>query len=146
METPRPGSLFAPHGRATALWEAGLLRVEVSGPFNLEGMQLLKRTMLAGYRGLPPGTPVVNLCTMRGTLVYTSDAWQALADTIRATSASGMRVLATAWVVGADVEGASLLLPRARRLFADAGRAFEVFDDDEAAVAWARRHLDDAKG
>jgi hypothetical protein len=89
---------------------------------------------------------VVNVCEMRGTLVYTTEAWEALRATIRATSASGMRVLATAWIVGEDVEGANLLLPRARALFADAGRCFEVFGERAAAEAWAHRQLDDAQG
>lgn len=138
-------SRFAPHGHATARWDDGVLQVEVGGPFNLEGMQLLKRTMLEGYRGLPPGTPVVNACEMRGTLVYTAEAWEALSATIRATGASGMTVLATAWIVGEGVEGASLLLPRARALFAEAGRRFEIFEDRQSAEAWARRQLDDAQ-
>jgi len=141
-----PGPGFAPHGQTAVRWEDGLLQVEVSGPFNLEGVELLTRTMLEGYRGLPAGTPVVNVCKMRGTLVYTPDAWEALGATIRATGASGMRVLATVWIVGADVEGAALLLPCARALFANAGRRFEVFGERQAAETWARRHLDDAQG
>jgi hypothetical protein len=55
-------------------------------------------------------------------------------------------VLATAWIVGADVEGAGLLLPRARALFADAGRCFEVFGERQTAETWARRRLEDAQG
>lgn len=146
MESPRPASSFAPHGRTVARWDDGLLQVDVSGPFNLEGMALLTRTMLEGYRGQPAGSLVVNVCEMRGTLVYTPEAWAALGDAIRATSASGLRVLATAWIVGGDVEGSALLLPRARALFAEAGRRFEVFEDRPAAEAWARRQLDDARG
>ena len=128
-----------------ARWDDGLLQVEVTGPFNLEGMALLTRTMLEGYRGQPAGTPVVNVCEMRGTLVYTPEAWAALADAIRATGASGLRVLATVWIVAGDVEGAGLLLPRARDLFAGAGRRFEVFAERRTAEAWARRQLDDAR-
>jgi hypothetical protein len=146
MGTPPPAPHFAPHGQAVVRWDDGVLQVEVSGPFNLEGVHLLTRTMLEGYRGLPAGTPVVNVCEMRGTLVYTPEAWEALRATIRATGTSGMRVLATAWIVGADVEGAGLLLPRARALFADAGRCFEVFGERQTAETWARRRLEDAQG
>lgn len=124
-----------------ARWDDGLLQVDVSGPFNLEGMALLTRTMLEGYRGQPAGTPVVNVCEMRGTLVYTSDAWTALGEAIRATGASGLRVLGTAWIVDGDVEGAGLLLPRARALFAEAGRRFAVFERRTDAEAWGRELL-----
>jgi len=141
VERSRPASHFAPHGRTSARWDDGLLLVDVTGPFNLEGMALLTRTMLEGYRGQPAGTPVVNVCEMRGTLVYTPDAWAALADAIRATGASGLRVLATVWIVAGDVEGAGLLLPRARALFAGAGRPFEVFERRVEAQAWARERL-----
>lgn len=145
MAKPPPATSFTPHGQTAVRWDDGFLQVVVSGPFNVEGIDVLTRTMLEGYRGLPEGTPVVNVCEMRGTLVYTPEAWEALGATIRATSASGMRVLATAWIVAADVEGAALLLPRARALFANAGRRFEVFGERQAAETWARRHLDDAR-
>lgn len=145
MQKPPSALRFTPHGQTAVRWDDGFLQVVVSGPFNLEGMQLLQRTMLEGYHGLAAGTPVVNVCEMRGTLVYTPEAWEALGAAIRATSASGMRVLATVWIVTADVEGAALLLPRARALFANARRRFEVFGERHAAEIWARRHLVDAR-
>ena len=138
MHERAPPSRFAAHGLTVARMEDGLLQVEATGPFNLEGMQLLARTMVEGYRGLPPGTPVVNVCAMHGTLIYTPDAWAALGDVIRATRDSGVRVLATVWIVGREVEGAALLLPRARGLFAENGRRFEVFSERAPAERWAR--------
>lgn len=142
-ERQRP-SPFAAHGDTQARFDDGLPQVVATGPFNLEGVQRLAETMVAGYRDLAPGTPVVNVCEMRGTLVYTVDAWSALDEAIRRTGDSGLRVLATAWIVDEALEGARLLLPRARALFAARGRRFEVFAQRAAAETWARARLAEA--
>ena len=135
---------FRPHGHSEFLAEGAIIRIAVEGPFNVEGVDDFGRKMLALFAGLPLGQSVVTLAEIRRTLVSPPDAWARLEAHTARVQQGPHRILGTAWVVAADVEGRGLLVPRARRMYAEAGRPFEVFEDAASAAAWAQALL--AKG
>ncbi len=145
LTAPSHASEFPAHGHSDAQVQGHVLHVSARGPFNAEGMTQLKTAMLSAYRDLPLGSRVVNVSEMLETLVFPPEAWEELRATIRATSASGHQVLATAWVVATDVEGRRLMLPKARALFSECGRRFEIFETREAAEAWAQDVLNESQ-
>lgn len=132
---------FQPHGRVQMWADGALVHVVAEGPFNVEGIDAFSNAMLALYRQLPPGQAFVNITEVRKTLLGTPDAWERLGEHLLRTNASGLPLRGTAWVVDAEVEGRSLLLPRAQALFVNAGRRVEVFETLATAEAWARRLL-----
>ena len=139
-----PGMGFPPHGHSEFLADGAIIRIAVEGPFNVEGIDAFGRKMLAQFAGIPAGQAVVTLAEIRGTLLSPPDAWARLEAHTARVQTGAYRILGTAWVVGDDVEGRSLMIPRAQRMYAAAGRVFEVFTDAEAANRWAQARL--AKG
>jgi hypothetical protein len=132
---------FRAHGR-TLLWADGaLVHVLAEGPFNREAADQFSDAMVALYRQLPAGQRFVNLTEFRTSMMATPEAWELLATHLARVDASGLPLVATAWIAAADVEGQRLFLPRAAALFASRGRVFETFTDATAAESWARRLL-----
>lgn len=132
---------FRPHGK-TQMWSDGaMVHVIAEGPFNREGIDAFSNEMVRLYRQLPVGMRFVNVTEVRHTLLGTPDAWELLGEHLLRINRSGLPLVATAWVVADDVEGRSLLLPRAEALFAAAARSFEVFATLPAAETWARSRL-----
>lgn len=134
-------SLFRPHGRTEVWAEGSIVRVLAEGPFNREAIDAFSLEMLGLYRRLPAGTRCVNLTEVRSALLGTPDAWERLSEHLAAGARLPLALLATGWVVAPEVEGRTLMLPRARQAFADAGRPFEVFETIAEAEVWARRVL-----
>ena len=132
---------FRPHGR-TLLWADGaLVHVLAEGPFNQEAAGEFSEAMVALYRQLPAGQRFVNLTEFRTSMMATPEAWDLLATHLARVDASGLPLVATAWIADDSVEGRRLFFPRAATLFASRGRVFETFTDAATAEAWARRLL-----
>jgi hypothetical protein len=135
------GSGFSAHGRSELVADGAIVRISAEGPFNVEGIEAFSRRMLALCATLPEGQAIVTLAEIRRSLLAPPDAWALLETHTSRVRAGPHRILATAWIVAEDVEGRNLLVPRARRMYAEAGREFEVFIDAKAAEAWARERL-----
>lgn len=134
-------SRFRPHGR-TEMWAQGaVIYVVAEGPFNREGVDAFSNEMLALYRRLPQGSRFVHITEVRGAMLGTPDAWARLSEYLAAGLKLGLPMLGTAWVAAADVDGRSLMLPRAAQIFTDAGRRFASFETMEAAEEWAHQLL-----
>jgi len=132
---------FRPHGR-TEMWaEGAIVHVLAEGPFNREGIDAFSSEMLDLYRRLPAGSRFVNITEVRGAMLGTPDAWERLSEHLASGAKLGLPLLGTAWVAAPDVDGRTLMLPRAAAAFAQAGRRFEAFETMEAAELWARRLL-----
>ena len=141
---PMPGaaaSRFRPHGR-TQMWaEGAIVHVLAEGPFNREGIDAFSQEMLALYRRLPAGSRFVHITEVRGAMLGTPDAWERLSEHLATGLKLGIPLLGTAWVAAADVDGRTLMLPRAEQVFTQAGRRFAAFETMEEAELWARQLL-----
>lgn len=132
---------FRPHGRTEVWADGAVIHVLAEGPFNREGIDAFSFEMLALYRRVPAGMRVVNVTEVRGAMLGTPDAWERLSEHLATGVRLGLPLLGTAWVAAPEVDGRTLMLPRAARLFAQAGRRFEAFETMEAAELWARQLL-----
>jgi len=141
MDHAATSPIFPPHGHSEFLADGAIVRIAVEGPFNVEGVDEFGARMRAIFATLPAGQAVVTLAEIRRTLVSPPDAWTRLERLVAAMQGGPHRILGTAWVVDEAVEGRSLLVPKARRMYAAADRAFEVFTTADAAEAWARARL-----
>jgi hypothetical protein len=136
-----PGSVFRPHGRTEVWAEGAMVHVTAEGPFNREGADAFSQKMIELYRQLPAGLRFVNVTEFRVTMMATLDAWERLAGHLQRINESGLPLVATAWVIGPEVEGRALFAPRGEALFRDLGRVFAVFETMADAEAWAQEKL-----
>lgn len=132
---------FRPHGRTEVWADGAIVHVLAEGPFNREGVDAFSFEMLSLYRRLPAGSRIVNITEVRGAMLGTPDAWERLAEHLATGVKLGLPLLGTAWVAAPDVDGRTLMLPRAAQAFAEAGRRFEAFETMDAAELWARQLL-----
>lgn len=132
---------FRPHGR-TEIWSDGaIIHVLAEGPFNREGIDAFSHEALALYQRLPAGSRFVHITEVRGAMLGTPDAWERLSEHLATGLALGIPLIGTAWVAPADVDGRTLMLPRAAQVFAQAGRRFAAFETMDEAQLWARQLL-----
>ncbi|MGL6289430.1 MAG: hypothetical protein ACRC2H_01930 [Silanimonas sp.] len=136
-----PGSRFRAHGQTTVWAEGAMVHVSAEGPFNREGADAFSQKMVELYRQLPAGMRFVNLTEFQVTMMATPDAWERLASHLQRINESGLPLVATAWVIGPEVEGRGLFAPRGEALFQELGRVFAVFETMADAEAWARERL-----
>lgn len=133
-------SRFALHGRCRLTLEGRALRVEASGPFNIEFVQALGRMLDAAARCLPEDGRFVEWVALRDSLLMPPEAFELLrAYTLRAQR-GGYRPQAMLLLVPAGTEGRELLLPRLQALWS-ASRPVQVFEDAAAAQAALQRRL-----
>ena len=136
-----PSDALRPHGQSEFLADGAIIRITVEGPFNLQGMTEFGQKMQRLFAEIPAGHGVVTLADVQNSILSTPEAWSLLEALILRMQGGTVRLLGTAWVVAETVEGRALLLPRAHRAYAAAGRPFAVFTDATAAEAWAHERL-----
>lgn len=136
-----PEPRFRPHGSSEFHAEGAIVRISAEGPFNVEGVDEFSRKMLALLAEIPAGQAVVILAEIRGTLISPADAWEVFEVHSRRAQAGSLRILGSAWVLAPDVEGRNFFVPKARQIFAQVGRQFELFEDVEEAKRWAEKLL-----
>jgi hypothetical protein len=133
---------FKPHGSCCGDFDGQVASVCVEGPFNVEGIEDaidIRRQFLAT---IEPGTHFVMLVIWHGSVLMTRDALQCFEDTLRAGFGDvNRRPIAVAWVVPADVEGATVLDARFAKIYADAALPFRIFSSDDEARCWLRDHF-----
>lgn len=135
---------FRPHGRVEFWAEGSVVRIEAEGPFNREAVQAVGLAMRDLFATMPPGQRFADVLEFRGSLLASPDALAAFADFLRAMSVAKTAPVAVAYVVGAEVEGRSLMLPIFAQLYAEHGRQFAAFLTHEEAGAWLRERLAEA--
>lgn len=138
---PGPANRFRPHGRTTMWADGAIVHVVAEGPFNVEAADVFSDEVVDLYRQLPRGQRFVNLTEFRTSMMATPEAWERLGHHLSRIDGSGLPLVATAWIAGADVEGRALFMPKGVGLFAERGRRFEVFMEAAIAEDWARRQL-----
>lgn len=138
MSSPeRPTPLFRPHGHIESHRSGRVVRTHAHGPFNAESVRGYGLLLAELTAELPEGCPFVVIATMSGSILATPEAWETLEAGVRRRQGGSHRQLGSAWVIGAEVEGRNLFVPRARALYESAGIGFGAFDDAAAAEAWA---------
>ena len=132
---------FRPHGRIEIWAEGNVVRLDAAGPFNREVILAMGTTWRALYSGMSEDEPFAGIVSIHHSLMASQEVLDALRDFLVANTAEHHASRVVAWVVPADVEGASLMMPRLARVLTEAGRNFRTFDNEAAAEAWVREQL-----
>lgn len=134
---------FAPHGQVDMWMDGDLLHYESTGPFNKELADCLAVAQSNFLQALQPSGPWVSICTVRKSALATPDGLQRYAELIRQAPPQFTPV-ATAYVIGPEVEGGQFMAPHFAKIFADASRPFQTFATMAEAQRWARAMIDKA--
>jgi hypothetical protein len=131
-----------PHGRTLGAVEGAILRLEVTGPTNVEHIRsyaqrvrpLLERMSLQGPFGI--------LTEVRNSLMMPPDAIDGLAAVIAEDAELGIVRAGVAYVADQGVEGRDLMLPLIRdRIYLPLNIHFASFETIDIAEAWLRSVL-----
>lgn len=136
---------FSPHGKVDIWREGDLHLYEATGPFNKELVDSLAIAQADFLRAAQQNTPWVSICIVRNSALATPDSLQRYGELIR-QAPPPLTPLATAYVIGPDVEGGQLMAPHFVRVFAQAGRLFQTFATLDEARRWAQGLIDQARG
>lgn len=133
-----PARGFPAHGRVVFTMSECCVVGDARGPFNEELVAQLQR-LLPGLLQQLAGREWTHLCRFHESALCSPETLRALQAMLVSLAAAGMAPVRCAYVMGDDVEGASLMLPLFEQGFRHAGIGFAGFADEAAARAWLGR-------
>lgn len=134
--------LFRPHGHIDVWREPPFVRLDASGPFNVELLARYAAAMDAVYRDAARDGPYVSLVRVAQSILMSPDALAALAASVKAIHGAGYGSSGVAYIVAADVEGRELMLQRLKsEVYVPAETPMAWFLDEPEARDWARLQL-----
>ncbi|MFZ3219848.1 MAG: hypothetical protein WA174_07435 [Rhodoferax sp.] len=133
---------FAPHGRVEIAMEGDVLHYTCTGPFNKELVDCMAVTQAAMLRSLERTGPWASIATFVGSAMCPPDGIQRYTELIQTQHPPGQTPVATAFVVGPEVEGGRIMESYFTEIFASIGRPFAVFSTMAEARDWVQPLLD----
>lgn len=137
-----PTGQFKAHGQVDIRMEGDLLHYVATGPFNKELVDCLAIAQLTFLQTAQPAGHWVSICTMRKSAVTSPEGLARYGDIMRTPKPAGLTPVATAFVIGPEVEGGKLMTPHYAKIYADIGRPFQTFSTMAEAQTWAQDMMD----
>jgi hypothetical protein len=135
--------VFPPHGAVDqALAQAAggsVVYIEATGPFNREMVDRVREIHTPTFRDAAARGPFGHITTFHVSMLATPDAFIAFAALIAEWNGMGILPTASAYVVGPEVEGKTIVEAHYRRAWE--GTRFEIFEHRDEAEAWIARSL-----
>ncbi len=129
---------FRAHGRVDMWMEASTLMYEATGPFNEEVFELLAVAQMDVLAKLSINGPWASICTVRNSAMCTPQGLQRYTELMQAPKPRQMEPVATAFVMGPEVEGGRLMTPHFASIYASINRPFQTFETMADAQAWTQ--------
>jgi hypothetical protein len=137
-----PRGRFPAHGRAAFSVEGRLLITEAEGPFNAELVLALRAPVTEASAPLrAQGRAWGQLSHFRRSALASPDTLVAFTALLTEMREAGAAPAFTAYVLGEEVEGATLMATPFRRCFQAAGLGFAHFGHEAEARAWLLAQL-----
>jgi len=133
-----PGTRFRPHGRVDMWLEDDILQYVSTGPFNAEVFDCLAVTQRDFLLSLSIEGPWASICTLRTSAMTTPDGIQRYTELMQSPKPRHLEPVATAFVVGPEIEGGKIMAPHFERVFRSIQRPFRICTTMEEAREWAR--------
>ena len=127
---------FRPHGELQMHLDGDIIIYTAVGPFNLEAIMALGKARRAGLARWQARSRKVSIAVFQNSLFMSQDALDAYATGLKRYFDDAPRAEAVAWVVPADVEGRSIMLPKFEHIFIDLGIPWRLFERLEDAKTW----------
>jgi hypothetical protein len=88
-----------------------------------------------------PG-PWASIAISRESVMVSLDGIERYAELMRTKLPPELTAVATAFVIGHDVEGGSIMGPYFAKIYAEIGRPFKIFPTLDEAIHWAQAMVD----
>ncbi|WP_397595747.1 hypothetical protein [Silanimonas sp.] len=139
-------SAFAPHGAvdqaSPPVAGSRVVYIDATGPFNREMVDQIREIHTTTFRDAAAQGPFGHITTFHASMLATPDAFTAFAALLAEWMSMGIIPTASAYVVGPEVEGKTIVETHYRR--AREGACFEIFERRDEAEAWIARMLAEA--
>ena len=133
---------FRQHGRIDMYMDADILVYEAVGPFNVETFDAMAIAQMGFLRELPhTGRPWGSIAHFRVSAMTSPEGLARYAALMKTPKPPELQAVATAFVLGSDMEGGRLMQGHYRRIYEASGRPFACFETLEDAKAWVRVQL-----
>lgn len=140
---PMGPTAFPAHGavdQAVAPVPGGsVVYIDATGPFNREMVDRVREIHTPAFRDAAARGPFGHITTFHASMLATPDAFTAFAALIAEWKAMGILPTASAYVVGPEVEGKTIVEAHYRRAWE--GALLEIFEQRDEAEAWIARAL-----
>lgn len=130
------GTRFRAHGRVDMWMENDVLHYEATGPFNEEVFDLLAIAQLGFLKTLTLDAPWASICTLRHSAMGTPGGIQRYTEIMQRPKPPSLVPVATAFVVGPEIEGAKIMAPHFERVYKLINRPFQIFESMAQAQQW----------
>jgi len=130
------GTRFRAHGRVDMWMEDDVLHYEATGPFNEEVFDLLAVAQLGFLKTLALDAPWASICSLRHSAMSTPGGIQRYTEIMRSPKPPSFVPVATAFVVGPEIEGAKIMAPHFERVYKLINRPFQIFETMAQAQQW----------
>lgn len=137
-----PAGQFKAHGQIDMRMDGDLLHYVATGPFNKELMDCLAVAQSTFLQTLQPTNAWGSICTLRESAVTGPETLARYSEIMRSPKPAGLTPVATAFVIGPEVEGGKLMAPHYAKIFAEIGRPFRTFSTMAEAQTWAQSMVD----
>lgn len=104
-------------------------------------VQALKTSRQANEAKYGPGGRRATITVVRNSLMMSPEALAAFEEYVLSLCVPGVRGAPVAWVVPQDVEGRDLMLPYFEKMYVQANRPWQAFEDVDTAMTWLRSLL-----
>jgi hypothetical protein len=135
-------SPFAAHGLIEIAMEGDILYYSATGPFNEELFDRFAIAQAAYLTKLQHPTPWVSIAIFVGCALFTPEAIASYTAAMKTPKPAGWAPVATAFVMGPDIEGSKIMAPHFRKIYDSIQRPFTIVDTLEEAKLWAQSMLD----
>ncbi len=135
-------SRFAAHGLIEFAMEGDILYYAATGPFNEELFDRFAIAQKSYLTTLKHPTPWASIATFVDCALFTPEAIARYTVVMHTPKSAGLVPVATAFVIGPEIEGGKIMAPHFRKIYDSIQRPFTVVSTLEEAQSWAQSMLD----
>ncbi len=133
---------FAPHGVIEIFIEGDVLHYECTGPYNREAFDAMAVAQMAFLSNLKHPGPWASIAVAKESVMASLDGIARYSELMKTKLPPELSAVATAFVIGPDVEGGAIMGPYFTKIYAEIGRPFKIFPTLKEAIQWAQSMVD----
>jgi hypothetical protein len=132
---------FRQHGRVDMLMKDDVLYYEATGPFNEELFDALALAQKSFLQKADIAGPWASICVLVDSALTSPGGVARYLEIMRTPKPPQFTPVATAFVIGPEIDGGAVMAPHFVRVFEAIGRPMRVFSKLEEAQRWTAAML-----
>lgn len=136
---------FSPHGEIALWYEDRILHYDAMGPFNTELVDALALAQKEFLQHINPQGPWGSIAVFKNSAIMGPDTLARYEGMMSAPKPPGKTPVATAFVMGPDVDGHRLMRPLFERIYRHIGRPFIAVETLDEGRRWVLAQIESAR-